>query len=199
MRTLIKLLIIVFIFALSANTIAQKKTPNQILSFKILKQKHLQGIKNEYIYEVTKTNASIENKNKHFVGVDGNYNLKDFEFLPIATLSDNDWTKLKNITDSLLGDIVAKTPKTWDYIDDISIYIRSDMRGIIKDVTFVFPAAINFPIDKIEVLETFIKKELKLNFKINHTNQNANFMSMNYGVEFEPMRQKRINKPMSVK
>ena len=55
MRTLIKLLIIVFIFALSANTIAQKKTPNQILSVKILKRQHLQGLKNEYIYEVTKT------------------------------------------------------------------------------------------------------------------------------------------------
>ena len=69
--------------------------------------------------------------------------------------------------------------------------MNSDMKGKIKDVHFIFPNALSIPVEKIEVLETLIKKELTLQFKIDHRNKDAIFMSSSWNVKFEPMREKR--------
>ncbi len=193
MKTILKALIVLALFTFYE---INAQNPTKI---KLLQEQNIKGKSNEYCMRKTNTYSSIKNMNEFFRNIDGKYNLKDFELLPIAKLSDNDWTKLKHVVDSLLGDIVLNTPITWNTSDELSVFMRSNMQGKIKDVTFVFPTGIIFPIDKIEKLEKFIKEELELHFEINHTNQNANFMSMNYGVEFEPMRQRRINKPISAK
>lgn len=171
---------------------AQKKTPAEILGFKVLKEETVKGKKNEYRIKVYDKGYSINNTKKVFEKIKPNYTAGPFEYLPIPVLSDADWTRLQQVTDSLIGDYVAKIPKTWEYGDDLDISMQCDMQGNIKNVSFLLANEIVVPIEVFEKLEDFIKKEMKLHFKINHTNENANYMYRSYGVQFEPMRKARI-------
>jgi len=191
MKTLIKLFAILLLFSFSNCITAQKKLPAEILGIKRLKEETVKAKRNEYKIIVYESNQEINNTKKVFEKVNPNHTAGPFENTPIPILSDADWARLKQVTDSLIGDYVYKTPKTWKYGDDLGIWMRCDMHGSIKDVTFYLSNDIVVPIEVFEKLENFIKTEMKLHFKINHTNQYANFMSMDYGVQFEPMRRAR--------
>jgi hypothetical protein len=191
MKTISKVLVIILFFSFTESVIAQKKTPAEILGFKVLKVKTIKGKSNEYRITVYDNDYFINNKKSVYEKVKPNYSIGDFEYMPIATLSDGDLVKLQQFTGDLIGNYVVKTPKTWQFGDNINIRMFSDMQGNIKDVEFGIPTGISIPIEVIEQLETFVKKEMKLHFKINHTNQNANYMVHSYGIEFEPMRKAR--------
>lgn len=191
MKTLSKLFAIIIFFSFTNCITAQKKTPAEILGIKVLKEKNVKGEKNEYRFEVYEKRYYINNTKKVFEKAESNYTAGDFEYIPIATLSDDDWASLQQVTDSLFGEYVFKTHRIWNYGDFITFSMRCDMQGSIKDVAFGLPNEIVVPIEVIEKLEDFIKKEMKLHFKINHTNQNANYMSMHYNVQLEPMRRAR--------
>ena len=191
MKTLSKLLALFLFFSFTNSLLAQKKTPNEIMGIKILKERNLKGKSNEYRIEVYEKYSFIYNKRSVYEKIKPNYTVGDFEYIPIASLSDEDLTKLKQFTNNLIGDYVFRTSKTWQYGDCIDIRMLSNMQGNVKDVTFAIPNALTIPIDVIEQLEAFVKKDMKLYFKINHTNQNANYIYMTYGIALEPMRKAR--------
>ena len=185
MKTTVKLLIILLFFVYNGNISAQG--PSEVRQERIIKGKN-----SEYTVTVYDNSYEIQNINSAFKDVDPNYNLKIDEYAPIAFLSKEDRQRLDQATDSIIGDCVAKTAKIWEsLIDHASIYMNSDMKGKINDVVFVFPNALSIPIERIEALETLIKKEFTLQFKIDHRNKDAFFMSSSWNVKFEPMREKR--------
>jgi len=191
MKTLSKLLALFLFFSFTNSLLAQKKTPFEIMGIKVLSEKKVKGKSNEYIIKVFENSYYVNNTKKIYEKIKPNYTVGDFEYIPIASLSDEDLEKLKQFTNNLIGDYVFKIPKTWEYGDFIDISMHSDMQGNIKDVVFGIPNAISIPITVIEQLEVFVKREMKLHFKINHTNQNANYIYMTYAIEFEPMRKAR--------
>ena len=65
------------------------------------------------------------------------------------------------------------------------------MQGNIKDLEFGIPNYVSIPIEVIEQLEAYVKKNMKLQFKINRINQNANYMFTYYGIQLEPIRKAR--------
>ena len=184
MKTTVKLLFILFFFVYNGNIFAQGPP-------KLQRQHTARGTNNEYSVRKYDDFYSISNANSMYRNLNPNYNLKIDEYAPIAFLSKEDRQRLDQATDSIIGDCVAKTAKTWESRDHAAIYMDSDMKGKINDVLFIFPNALSIPVEKIEVLETLIKKELTLQFKIDHRNKDAFFMSSSWNVKFEPMREKR--------
>ena len=184
MKTTVKLLIILLFFVYNGNISAQG--PSEVRQERIIKGKN-----SEYTVTVYDNSYEIQNINSAFKDVDPNYNLKMDDYIPFAILSKEDRQRLEQATDSIIGDYVAKTAKTWDLGDRVAIAMDSDMKGKINDVVFVFPNALSIPIERIEALETLIKKEFTLQFKIDHRNKDAVFMSCLCHVKFEPMREKR--------
>ena len=185
MKTTVKLLIILLFCVYNGNISAQGPP-------KLQQQHTARGTNNEYSVRKYDDFYSISNVNNMYKNVNPNYNVGMDEYIPIATLSKEDRHRLEQLTDSMIGDYVAKTAKTWDLLDDyISITMHSDMKGKIKDVVFILPNALSIPVEKIEVLETLIKKEITLQFKIDHRNKDAVYMSRLWHGQFEPMREKR--------
>ena len=187
MKTTVKLLIILLFHVYNGNISAQGPS-------KVQQQYTVKGTNNEYLIRKRASIYSISNVNSMYRNVDPNYNLRMDENAPIAILSREDRQRLEQATDSVIGDYVAKTAKAWDFEEHVAITMYSDMKGKINDVVFVFPNALSIPVEKIEVLETLIKKEFTLQFKIDHRNKDAVFMFSSWTVKFEPMREKRRNK-----
>ena len=157
----------------------------------MLKQKSVKGKSNEYRIMVYDNNTFIINKENVYDTILPNYNYKDDDSTPFARLSDEDLAKLKQFTTELIGDYVSKVPKADEYRDFIDIKIISDMQGNIKDLEFGIPNYVSIPIEVIEQLEAYVKKNMKLQFKINRINQNANYMFAYYGIQLEPIRKAR--------
>ena len=191
MKTLSKLLVFILFFSFTNCVTAQKKTIAEITGIKMLKQKSVKGKSNEYRIEVYDTRTFIINKGNVYDKVLPNYSLTEYDSMPLGTLSDEDIAKLKQFTADLIGDYVSKTPDTREYRDLIEIQLISDMQGNIKDLEFSIPNYVSIPMEVIEQLEAYVKKNMKLHFKINRINQNANYMFMYYSFEFEPMRKAR--------
>ena len=191
MKTLSKLLVFILFFSFTNCVTAQKKTPAEITGIKMLKQKSVKGKSNEYRIEVYDNNYNIINKGNLYDKVLPNYNLTEYDSMPFGRLSDEDIAKLKQFTADLIGDYVSKTPKTDEYSDFITIKMYSDMQGNIKDMEFSIPNYVSIPIEVIEQLEAYVKKNMKLHFKINRVNQNANYMFSYIGIELEPIRKAR--------
>jgi hypothetical protein len=191
MKTISKILAIILFFSFTESIIAQKKTQLEILGIKMLKKQTVKAKSNKYKVEVYEKNYNISNEKNVYGNVKPNYSYGDFESRPLAYLLNEDFAKLTIFTGDLIGNYVYKTPKTWKYRDLIYIDIYSDMQGNIRDVTFSLPSGISIPIELIEQLEAYIKNEMKLQFKIDHRNKDANYMSITTGIEFEPMRKAR--------
>ena len=192
MKTLSKLLVFILFFSFTNCVTAQKKTPAEIMGIKMLKQKSVKGKSNEYrIVVYSNTRSYIINKENVYDKVLPNYNLTEYDSMPFGRLSDEDIAKLKQFTADLIGDYVSKTPKTDEYSDFITIKMYSDMQGNIKDMEFSIPNYVSIPIEVIEQLEAYVKKNMKLHFKINRVNQNANYMFSYIGIELEPIRKAR--------
>jgi hypothetical protein len=194
MKTISKVLVIILFFSLTESVIAQKKTPAEILGIKMLKKQTVKGKSNKYKIEVFDDHYNIINNKNVYENVKPNYNLGDSGPWPLAVLSDVDLAKLRQFANDLIGNYVYKTPKTWDFQDFMYVEIYSDMQGNIKDVAFSLPSGISIPIEVIEQLEVYIKNEMKLHFKIDQKNRDANYMSVLHRVEFEPMRKVREKK-----
>ena len=185
MKTTLKLLFILFFFVYNGNIFAQGPP-------KLQRQHTARGTNNEYSVRKYDDFYSISNVKKMYENVDPNYTGGMEDYAPIAILSKEDRQRLEQLTDSIIGDCVAKTTKTWDSLrDHASIFMRSDMKGKINDVLFIFPNALSIPVEKIEALETLIKKEITLQFKIDHRNKDAVYMQQSWTAKFEPMREKR--------
>ena len=191
MKTLSKLLVFILFFSFSNCVTAQKKTIAEITGIKMLKQKSVKGKSNEYRIEVYDNNYNIINKGNLYDKVLPNYNLTEYDSMPFAKLSDEDWAKLKQFTTELIGDYVSKVPKTEKYGDFINVKIISDMQGNIKDFEFCIPNYVSIPIEVIEQFEAYVKKNMKLHFKIDRVNQNANYMFRYIGIQLEPIRKAR--------
>jgi len=191
MKTLSKLLVFILFFSVTNCVTAQKKTIAEIMGVKMLKQKSVKGKSNEYRIMVYDNNTFIINKENVYDTILPNYNYKDDDSTPFARLSDEDLAKLKQFTTELIGDYVSKVPKADEYRDFIDIKIISDMQGNIKDLEFGIPNYVSIPIEVIEQLEAYVKKNMKLQFKINRINQNANYMFTYYGIQLEPIRKAR--------
>ena len=184
MKTTLKFLFILLFFVYNGNISAQGPPE--------MRQKYsVKGKNSEYTITVYDNSYGIRNVNNVFENVNPNYNVGMDEYLPFAVLPKKDLQRLDQVTDSIIGNCVAKTKKTWDFGDHVYISMRSDMKGKIKDVVFVLPNALSIPIEKIQALETLIKKEFTLQFKIDHRNKDAVYMVRDWSVEFEPMREKR--------
>jgi hypothetical protein len=191
MKTLSKLLVFILFFSVTNCVTAQKKTPAEIMGIKMLKQKSVKGKSNEYRIMVYDNNTFIINKGNVYDTILPNYNLEDAVSMPFGTLSGENWAKLKQFTTELIGDYVSKVPKTDEYRDYIDIKMISDMQGNIKDLEFGLPNYVSIPIEAIEQLEAYVKKNMKLKFNINRINQNANYMFTYYGIQLEPIRKAR--------
>lgn len=192
MKTLSKLFVFILLFAFTNCVTAQKKTPAEIMGIKMLKQKSVKGKSNEYrIVAYSNGRSYIINKANIYENVQPNYNLTEDDSMPLGKLSDEDIAKLKQFTTELIGDYVYKVPKTDEYSDFITIKVYSDMQGNIKDMELSIPNAVSIPIEVIEQLEIYVKKNMKLQFKITHINRNANYMFRYIGLELEPMRKAR--------
>jgi hypothetical protein len=194
MKTISKILAIILFFSFNDSIIAQKKTPLEILGIKMLKKQTVKVKSNKYKVEVYDEYYNISNEKNVYENVKPNYSYGDFEPRPLAELSVEDLVKLRQFANDLIGNYVYMTPKTWDFQDFMYVEIYSDMQGNIKDVAFSLPSGISIPIEVIEQLEVYIKNEMKLHFKIDHRNRDANYMAMTYRIEFEPMRKAREKK-----
>ena len=185
MKTTLKLLFILFFFVYNGNIFAQGPP-------KLQRQQTARGTNNEYSVRKYNDFYSISNVKKMYENVAPNYTGGMEDYAPIAILSKEDRQRLEQATDSIIGDYVAKNTKTWKTLSDYTaIFMKSDMKGVIKDVVFIFPNGLSIPVEKIEALETLIKKELRLQFKIDHRNKDAVYMEQSWTVKFEPMREKR--------
>ena len=189
MKTLSKLLVFILFFSFTNCVTAQKKTPAEIMGIKMLKQKSVKGKSNEYrIVVYSNTRSYIINKENVYDKVLPNYNLTEYDSMPFGRLSDEDIAKLRQFTTELIGDYVSEAPKTEKYGDFINIKMYSDMQENIKDLEFGIPNYVSIPIEMIEQLEVYVKKNMKLHFKINRVNQNANYMFSYIGIQLEPIR-----------
>ena len=191
MKTLSKLLVFILLFSFSNCVTAQKKTIAEITGIKMLKQKSVKGKSNEYRIDTYEKDYFIYNKKSVYEKVLPNYNLTEYDSMPFGRLSDEDIAKLRQFTTELIGDYVSKAPKTDEYGDFINIKMYSDMQGNIKDLEFGIPNYVSIPIEVIEQLEAYVKKNIKLHFKIDRVNQNANYMFRYIGIQLEPIRKAR--------
>ncbi len=185
MKTTLKLLFILLFCVYNGNISAQGPP-------KLQRQHTARGTNNEYSVRKFDDFYSISNVKKMYENVDPNYTGGMEDYAPIAILSKEDRQRLEQATDSIIGDCVAITTKTWETLKDYTaVFMRSDMKGKINDVLFIFPNGLSIPVEKIEALETLIKKELRLQFKIDHRNKDAVYMQQSWTAKFEPMREKR--------
>ena len=184
MKTTLKLLFILLFYVYNGNISAQGPS-------KVQQQYTIRGANNEYSISRYNDFYYMSNVNNIYTNVSPNYNVGMDEYIPFAIFAKGDRQKLEQLTDSILGNHIFNVPKNWEKDDFAYINMRSDMKGKIKDIVFGFPNALSIPIEKIETLEALIKKELTLQFKIDHRNKDAVYMSRLWYVQFEPMREKR--------
>ncbi len=178
-----KLFQIILLLSLIAPT-----TQAQIISKKVVKAK-----KNEYVITNFQSGyIEIYNKNEYFEGPcecalpDGG------TMPPAAILEKAEYQRLVNFTRLQLKSKLETYSGVSKFKDNFTMFCLFDERGVVRDILFGYKNKYDFPIEKIENIEEFMKNDLiftPIPEKHRKRIESANYTIMIYDISFAEILQ----------